>query len=106
MDKKYNALTLLPEKGVLFLGGHENMVKKLRQEFPKWTYISSDKLRRCSSINHKIIFYWTNHSSHSIMEYVYSKKSDDAVVLYVTATNIPMLIAEMRTRYSGINIAS
>ena len=32
------------EKGILFLGGHPNMTKKLRQQFPKWTFVSDDQL--------------------------------------------------------------
>lgn len=29
-----NEMRSLPEKGVLFLGGHQNMTKKLRKHFP------------------------------------------------------------------------
>lgn len=106
MDNECNALTLLPEKGILFMGGHQNMVKKLRQQFPKWTYVPDDKMRRYPNINHKIVFYWTKHSSHSMMERVYNKLPDDAVILYVTATNIPMLIKEMQHRYQTTYVAS
>lgn len=106
MKNNYNTLTTLPEKGILFLGGHQNMVKKLRQLFPKWTYVPDDKLRRYPNINHKIVFYWTKHSSHSKMEHVYSKLPNDAVILYVTATNISMLINEMQHRYQCNNTVS
>ena len=102
MNNKNNR-TILPEKRILFLGGHQNMVKKLRQQFPKWTYVPDDKLRRYPNINHKIVFYWTKHSSHSKMEHVYNKLSDDAEILYVTATNIPLLIDEMQNKYRNLN---
>ena len=91
--------TELPQKGVLFLGGHQNMTKKLRQQFPKWTYVTDDQLKRCSRINQTVIFYWTGHSSHKMMQYVYSKLPDDASIIYVTATNLPLLIAEMQNTY-------
>lgn len=89
----------LPQKGVLFLGGHPNMTKKLRQQFPKWTYVTDDQLKRCASINQTVVFYWTKHSSHKMMRYVYSKLPDNASIIYVTATNLPLLIAEMRHTY-------
>lgn len=89
----------LPQKGVLFLGGHQNMTKKLRQQFPKWTYVTDDQLKRCSNINQSVVFYWTKHSSHKMMRYVYSKLPDNASIIYVTATNLPLLIAEMQHTY-------
>ena len=89
----------LPQKGVLFLGGHQNMTKKLRQQFPKWTYVTDDQLKRCSNINQTVVFYWTKHSSHKMMRYVYSKLPDNASIIYVTATNLPLLIAEMQHTY-------
>lgn len=92
----------LPQKGVLFLGGHQNMTKKLRQQFPKWTYVTDDQIRRCSCINQAVVFYWTKHSSHKMMQYVYSKLPGHASVIYVTATNLPLLIAEMQRTYQGV----
>lgn len=89
----------LPQKGVLFLGGHQNMTKKLRQQFPKWTYVTDDQLKRCVNINQTVVFYWTKHSSHKMMRYVYSKLPDNASIIYVTATNLPLLIAEMQHTY-------
>lgn len=92
----------LPQKGVLFLGGHQNMTKKLRQQFPKWTYLSDDRIKRCSSINQTVVFFWTNHSSHKMMQYVYSKLPENASIIYVTATNLPLLLAEMKDTYQRI----
>ena len=90
---------VLPQKGVLFLGGHQNMTKKLRQQFPKWTFVSDDQLKRCGSINHTLVFYWTGHSSHKLMRYVYSKLPESANIIYVTATNLPLLLQEMQCTY-------
>ena len=99
MRKECIESNVLPLKGVLFLGGHQNMIKKLRQQYPKWTYITDDQLRRCTSVNQTVIFYWTGHSSHKMMRYVYSKLPDNANVIYVTATNLPLLIAQMQCTY-------
>ena len=89
----------LPEKGVLFLGGHQNMTKKLRQQFPKWTYVTDDQLRRCTNLNQNIVFFWTGYSSHKLTRYVYSKLPENANIIYVNATNLPLLIAQMQSTY-------
>ena len=102
MCKEINGINQLPQKGVLFLGGHQNMIKKLRQQFPKWTFVSDDQLKRCGSVNHTLVFYWTGHSSHKMMQYVYSKLSENSNVLYVAATNLPRLIEEMRCSYQHL----
>ena len=99
MYRDANAMNELPKKGVLFLGGHPNMTKKLRQQFPKWTFVSDDQLKRCGNINHTLVFYWTGHSSHKIMRYVYSKLPENTSILYVTATNLSLLIQEMQQTY-------
>lgn len=104
MNRAHLVCMELPQKGVLFLGGHQNMTKKLRQQFPKWTYVTDDHLKRCSSINQTIVFYWTKHSSHKMMQYVYSKLPNDASVIYVTATNLPLLIAEMQRTYQELEV--
>lgn len=90
---------ILPEKKVIFLGGHPNMTKKLRQIYPKWTFLSDDDYRRKSNLNQEIVFYWTKHSSHSLMESVYSRISEKTEILYVTATNVALLTKQMESTY-------
>ena len=93
---------MLPQKGVLFLGGHQNMTKKLRQQIPKWTYVTDDQIRRCTSVNQTVVFYWTKHSSHKMMRYVYSKLPEEASIIYVTATNLSLLIEQMQHTYQQV----
>ena len=90
----------LPYKNVVFLGGHQNMTKKLRQQFPKWIFIGEEQLYRRTSIAPSIVFFWTKHSSHKMMQYVYSRLSKQTTIIYVSATNIKMLEDEMLLRYS------
>lgn len=97
-----NEMRSLPEKGVLFLGGHQNMTKKLRKHFPKWSFVTDDQFKRVPVINETTVFYWTGHSSHKLMRNIYSKLPDDACILYVTATNLPLLISEMENAYQAI----
>lgn len=98
----FQTIQELPKKGVIFLGGHQNMTKKLRQYFPKWCFISEDQLKRQIKFHQKTIFYWTAHCSHRTMRYVYSKLSSDTNIIFVTATNLPLLINEMRSSYQNI----
>jgi len=93
--------TEIPKKGVMFLGGHPNLVKKLQQVYPKWDFISDEQLRRKASFKQDIIFYWTGHGSHTLMEYVFTRASDNAKVMYVTATNISLLMEQMSNAYSA-----
>lgn len=95
-------LLSLPEEGVLFLGGHINMVKRIRKLHPGWIFITDDQFRPHSAINVKYVFYWTNHSSHKMMENVFAKLAPDAEIMYVTATNMERLDAEMLSLYLGV----
>lgn len=99
MNREFAANTTLPRKGVLFLGGHQNMTKKLRQQFPDWTYITDDQFKRHTSINETMVFYWTGHGSHKMMRYVYNRLPENASIIYVTATNLPLLIEQMQKSY-------
>lgn len=93
-------MAILPQDGILFLGGHQNMTKKLRQIFPNWSYISDDLFKKWDTIKVKAIFYWYGHSSHKMTQYINSRKNGDIPYLYVTATNMDRLIEEMAQKYS------
>ena len=80
------------------------MTKKLRQQFPTWTFVTDDQIRRCSSVNQTVVFYWTKHSSHKMMRYVYSKLPEDVSIIYVTATNLSLLIEQMQHTYQQVVI--
>ena len=103
MGRNTLMVNTLPEKGVVFLGGHQNMIKKLRQQFPKWVYVTDDQLRRLGTCKSSIVFYWTAHSSHKMMRYVYNKLPENANVIFVSATNIPLLITQMQHTYHEKN---
>ena len=97
----FDPISILPKDGVLFLGGHQNMTKKLRQIFPDWEYISDDLFKRGRLGDVKTIFFWTAHSSHSMMEFINARKAEGTTYVYVTATNINRLISEMAEKYLG-----
>lgn len=95
----FDPFEVLPKDGVLFLGGHQNMTKKLRNIFPGWTFLSDDLFRSWTAKKLNAVFYWYNHSSHSMMKYVNARKDGDVPYVYVTATNIDRLIKEMADQY-------
>lgn len=95
------AMEILPTKKILFLGGHANMVKKLRQYFPGWDFLTDDELGNWTGGECEVIFFWTAHCSHLIQQYVNARKSKDTPYIYVTATNIDRLISEMATKYKN-----
>lgn len=99
--KQEEAMDILPRKRVLFLGGHANMVKRLRQVFPDWDFLTDDEFNSWTGSGCDVIFFWTNHCSHSIWEYVECRKEKRTPYLYVTATNINRLIAEMAEKYKA-----
>lgn len=95
------AMEILPEKRILFLGGHANMVKKLRQIFPGWDFLTDDELGSWTGGECEVIFFWSKHCSHSLQHYVDVRKSKDTPYIYVTATNIDRLISEMALKYKS-----
>lgn len=102
--KNTHQKAILPSKGVMFLGCMykgvcPNLLKKLQQVYLKWDFISDEQLQRKISFKQDTIFYWTGHGSHQLMEYVYSRASKHAKVLYVTSTNLPLLLSEMSAAY-------
>lgn len=101
MPEPKTAMEILPAKKILFLGGHANMVKKLRQFFPGWDFLTDDELGSWTGGECEVIFFWTAHCSHLIQQYVNARKSKDTPYIYVTATNIDRLISEMATKYKN-----
>ena len=100
MSKKTNE-QLLPEKGIVFLGGHPNMVKKIRQYYPKWRYVCDDRLAQHTNVNENVVFFWSNHTSHKMSKFVQKHASDSTEVIYVTATNVRLLIEQMSELYAA-----
>lgn len=85
----------LPSTGVLFLGGHSNMLKKLRRKYPNWDYVSPEYFTRKKEFHQPVIFYWTAHSSHKLMRYVYARLDDISKIHFVSSTNTNLLLQEM-----------
>ena len=89
---------VLPETGVLFLGGHQNMTNKLKQLFPKWAFMSDDLFYKGTG-QYEVVFFWNKHCSHSMVEFVQAR-TKTARLVYVASTNIARLIREMKEGYA------
>lgn len=79
------------------------MLKKLRQQYPQWTYLSPEHLESKSKLHQPVVFFWTKHSSHKLMQYVYSRLDNSPSIYFVTATNINLLTREMESHYQPLS---
>lgn len=93
----------LPKEGILFLGGHPNMVKKLRQIYPDWTYLDlKDRAQMRVDRIVDLCFIWSKHLSHTAMKMVARNIKGDFPMVYLEATNLSRLEAEMREGYASV----
>lgn len=93
--------SILPQR-VLFIGGHENFIKKVRQIYPSWTFlkpeeINSSKVKR----DYALIVIQTNHVSHNIIERA-KAFCKDAPVVYSNCTNVNRAINELTNMLSTV----
>lgn len=87
--------TDLPDDGVVFLGGHENMVKKLRERYPRWTFLADESTQTVPT-NVDIVYVWSGHLSHPLWKRVIDAIGSREKLLYVQATNLDRLKEEMQ----------
>ena len=93
----------LPKTGVMFVGGHPNFVKKLKDVYPNWAYIGSEnapeRLKQYSKL--EMCFIYTGHVSHPVYwDVLNSVKSSGAPYSFVKGTNLDRVITEMRQDYA------
>lgn len=93
----------LPESGVLFLGGHTNMVKKLRQRHPGWSYLGDETIPQLMTDRKvKVCFIWSKHLSHRVTHAASRNIKCTFPIVYVVSTNIELLEKEMQSGYEAI----
>lgn len=93
----------LPRSGVMFVGGHPNFIKKLKDLYPGWAYIGSEnapeRLKQYSKL--EMCFIYTGHISHPVYWGVLNAaKSSGAPYSFVKGTNLDRVITEMRQDYA------
>ena len=87
----------------MFVGGHPNFVKKLKDVYPNWAYIGSENapelLKQYSKL--EMCFIYTGHVSHPVYwDVLNSAKSSGAPYSFVKGTNLDRVITEMRQDYA------
>lgn len=99
------ALPELPDTGIMFVGGHPNFLKKLRELYPNWIYLTHKNAPERMSQYSKLsaCFICDEHMGHSLFcSVISSVKSSGVPYSYVKATNIDRVITEMRQDYAAI----
>lgn len=92
-------LAALPDDGVLFVGGHPNMLKKVKAIHPFWTYQSGrGRVRPLDTT--RVVFVWNKHLGHPEFDAIQAGlKGRDLPMFYVSATNMNRLEREMKELY-------
>lgn len=89
---------------ITIIGGHITWIKKLRQEFPEWTYIQNDDLNQYSEkslINSEQVFFFTDHMSHTLYGRCMNIIRKDSIPFgYLHGVNIEKSIRDI---YSSLN---
>ena len=94
---------VLPADGVLFIGGHENFISKLKQAYPGWTYLNPEE-RNSLKVkgDFKLVVAKTDHLSHNILERAYAYVSRDIPTVYTKSTNINRALLEIKEGYAKV----
>lgn len=95
----------LPKEGVVFAGGHPNMVKNLRERFPAWRYIDADDRNFPAFTAAEIVFIWSEHMSHPTYQRLMSMLPSGCPVRYCYGTNPDRLLSDMRKNYTEAKAA-
>lgn len=95
MDEKPWLNLELPEDGIIFIGGHQNMTKRLWSKYPKWTFIEKE-LGRDLPVKAEAIFIWSDHLSHPLWYKLNQAYHGREKMVYLEATNISRLEEEMK----------
>lgn len=101
-DEDTGSLSPLPETNILFLGGHPNLLRKLQERHPKWSFINPNCFGKPVPATPQVIFYYTQHMSHCLEERVFSAVADETPVVYIGSTNIDKVEQEMLHGYNQI----
>lgn len=94
----------LPETGIVFLGGHQRVIAKLKELHPKWIFMTdtapkmNSLLSSTNSVN--AVFVVSTYLSHKLYQHLEAAIGKDVPKFYVTSTNIELLERDMQKQYS------
>lgn len=99
-ENNVDILPDLPERNIVFAGGHPNMLKKLMQDHKEWTFIDGKDVNFPEFRTPDAVFFWDKHISHPTFYRVRKFTPASVPQLYMKATNLDMLETEMRKAWS------
>ena len=93
----------IPYNNVLFIGGHEREIAKLKLKYPEWTFLrpeerNSNKVKK----NFDLVIAKSDHVSHNIIERALAFVPDDVPVIYSNATNISRIENEIANQINQL----
>ena len=97
-------LVEMPEDGVVFMGGHPNLVKKIRQRHPRWSFVGREAFAdtgvfACAKV---VVIYWKSICHPAYYKALERTERGDSVpIVYVNSTNLDLLEEEMRRGYNS-----
>lgn len=89
----------IPNTGIVFIGGHTNMVKKLANAHPEWTFIDGNDKDFPEFKKPLCVFFWDKHLSHPVFHRAKSFMPAGTPVVYLKSTNPERLKQEMKQGY-------
>ena len=99
-----NAAGNIPAENVLFIGGHESFVSKMKKIYPGWTYLNPSE-RNCNKVkgDYTAIVIKFDHVSHNIIERALSFCKGTPII-YSRCTNLNRSLDEISTGFQKITL--
>lgn len=92
-----------PDDNVIFLGGHINLVNKLKERHPNWKFIDGDDNNFPEfTQSPALIIFWDKHMSHSAGLRIRSLIAPSTKTIYAHSTNLDLLESEIANAWTSI----
>lgn len=90
---------LLSSKKVTIIGGHQNLVNYLKQEFPDWTYTATEvrsDIPLSKFLNQDITIFCAEHICHAFYyKYLHMARKNDLKIGYIQGSNVEQIITQI-----------
>lgn len=90
---------LLNSKKVTIIGGHQNLVNYLKQEFPNWTYTATEvrsDIPLSKLLNQDITIFCAEHICHAFYyKYLHMARKNDLKIGYIQGSNVEQIITQI-----------
>lgn len=90
---------LLSSKKVTIIGGHQNLVNYLKQEFPDWTYTATEvrsDIPLSKLLNQDITIFCAEHICHAFYyKYLHMARKNDLKIGYIQGSNVEQIITQI-----------